>query len=84
MKVRTSSRTNVPSLAQRCRVHVGSMYRALNDVNEAGVHNCSPELAIAIHRATEGAIPCWDLRPDLWAVGQLPPGLTHPPLPEAS
>lgn len=27
----------------------------------------TPDLAIAIHRATGGAVPASDLRPDLWA-----------------
>lgn len=26
----------------------------------------SAELALAIHRFTEGAVPAWELRPDLW------------------
>lgn len=28
----------------------------------------SPELAAAIHKATDGVIPKWDLRPDLFDV----------------
>ncbi|PIU08182.1 MULTISPECIES: YdaS family helix-turn-helix protein [unclassified Methylobacterium] len=27
---------------------------------------CSAEVAIAVERATQGAIPRWKLRPDLW------------------
>ena len=29
-------------------------------------NTCSPELALGIHRATNGEIPASDLRPDLW------------------
>jgi hypothetical protein len=68
----------VPSLAERCQVHPASMYRALNDFDEAGVHNCSTDLATAIHRESQALghlIPCWTLRPDVWAVGQFPPSL---------
>ena len=68
----------VPNLAHRCGIHPSSMYRALNDFDEQGVHNCSTDLAIAIHReslAMGHLIPCWSLRPDVWAVGQFPPSL---------
>ena len=33
----------------------------------------SAEMACAIHHATDGHVPAWELRPDLWHVGQLPP-----------
>ena len=33
----------------------------------------SGEHAAAIHRATEGRVPCWALRPDLWPEGAEPP-----------
>jgi DNA-binding transcriptional regulator YdaS (Cro superfamily) len=35
------------------------------------------EMACAIHHATEGGVPAWKLRPDLWHVGQLPPSHGH-------
>jgi hypothetical protein len=68
----------VPDLAERCNIHQSSMYRALNDFDQFGVHNCSTDLAIAIHReslAMGHLIPCWTMRPDVWAVGQYPPTL---------
>jgi hypothetical protein len=56
------------------------MYRALNDFDAAGIHNCSTDLATAIHReslAMGHLIPCWVLRPDVWSQGQLPPAIQH-------
>lgn len=50
----------------------------------AGRQRSSPDLAIRIHRATAGAVPCWELRPDLWAPGQVPPELSHDLPPEAA
>ena len=34
----------------------------------------SSGMARAIHHATGGQVPAWELRPDLWHKGQLPPG----------
>ena len=42
----------------------------------AGKQDCSERLAIAIHKATDGSIPCWKLRPKTWQPGDLPPCLT--------
>lgn len=39
----------------------------------------SAELAIAIHRATRGAVPASDLRPDLFPPGYEPPALAAAP-----
>ena len=33
--------------------------------------------AIEVHRVTKGEIACWSMRPDIWAVGQLPPCLAN-------
>lgn len=38
----------------------------------------TPKMALAIHRATHGAVPASDLRPDLW------PTPEHVPTPEQS
>jgi len=76
MKVSLPASMSVSSLAEHCRIHRASMYRALNEFDPVTlVHNCGPELAADIHRATAGEIPCWVLRPDLWAPGQVPPCL---------
>ena len=55
------------SIAQACGVHVVTIYK----VFKGGI--CSGPLAILIHYATQGATPCWTLRPDLWTEGQIPP-----------
>ena len=52
-------------------------------------YTASPELACQIHYRSDGAIPCWTLRPDLWSEGQIPPLLAelmspHDSLPAAS
>jgi len=80
MKIELPRGFQVPELAKRCEVHPNSMYRALGDFDGNGVHNCGTDLAIAIHReslALGHLIPCWVLRPDVWAEGQLPPALQH-------
>lgn len=33
------------------------------------------DAALEIHRVTNGEIPCWSVRPDLWAPGQIPPAV---------
>jgi len=38
----------------------------------------SPEMALAIHRATNGAVPACVLRPDLWPTAQSVPAATKP------
>jgi DNA-binding transcriptional regulator YdaS (Cro superfamily) len=35
------------------------------------------EMARDIHVATGGEVPQWELRPDLWRAGQLPPSLAR-------
>lgn len=55
-----------------------TIWRAINQIQ------CSHETAITIHRATGGEIPCWDLRPDLWSPGQLPPALQGPSMDPAA
>ena len=50
---------------------------------KAGHRRWTEDLAIEIHVVTSGSIPCWVLRPDLWAPGQIPPAV-HASLPEAS
>lgn len=77
MRIILPAHLSAQALADRCDVHIASMYRALNKFDESGVHVCSPELAERIHRESNGAIPCWVLRPDLWAEGQVPPGLMN-------
>ena len=54
------------TLAARIGCDKATVYRAL-----AG--NGKPETACLIHFHSEGAIPCWTLRPDLWSEGQIPP-----------
>ena len=78
MKIFLPPGFQIPELAKRCDVHPNSMYRALGDFDSSGVHNCSTDLAIAVHReslALGHLIPCWVLRPDVWSEGQLPPAL---------
>jgi hypothetical protein len=78
MKIVTPRGFRINDLAARCGIHLASMYRALNDFDANGIHTCSTDLAIAIHRESCGMgflIPCWELRPDIWALGQVPPVL---------
>jgi len=58
------------TLAVRIGCDKATVYRAL-----AG--NGTPETACQIHLHSEGEIPCWTLRPDLWAEGQIPPRLAE-------
>lgn len=51
---------DVDALAEKCGVHRATIYRAINQ----GV--CSPKLAIAIERETNGEVSRSTLRPDLW------------------
>lgn len=46
-----------------------TIWRAINRIQ------CSDETAIAIHRASNGEFPCWDLKPHVWQKGQVPPAL---------
>ena len=65
MEIQRPPGFNVQELADRCGIHPNSMYRALNDFDENGVHNCGTERAKAIHRASLAMgflIPCWVLR----------------------
>ena len=74
MRIEIPKGHTASSIARTCGVHSASVHRALADYDEAtGVHVCSGALAIAIHYATKGAIKCWDLRPDYWKRGQIPP-----------
>ncbi len=62
------------SIAQACGVGATTIYQALAAFDpKTGVHLCSGPLAAAIHHTTGGAVTCWELRPDLWANGQVPP-----------
>ncbi|WP_082476072.1 YdaS family helix-turn-helix protein [Methylobacterium sp. Leaf99] len=47
-------------LGSACGVSQGAIWKA----KRAG--RVSGELAVAIERATKGAVPRWQLRPDLW------------------
>lgn len=38
---------------------------------------CSESTAIILHHASNGAIPAWELRPDIWKPGQEPPKPAH-------
>ena len=46
--------------------------RAAGNFSQNAIHqpmkrnSVSPELALGIHRATKGAVPASELRPDLW------------------
>lgn len=48
---------------------------ALVDKIKAGKRSWTPDNAIEVHVVTNGSIPCWKLRPDLWSEGQIPPAL---------
>lgn len=54
-------------LADACGVAQQSIWQA----KEAG--RCSADLAVAIHRATEGEVPAYALRPDLFPADYRPP-----------
>jgi len=41
----------------------------------AGHQRFSDDTCVALHRLTDGQVPCWMLRPDTWQVGQVPPAL---------
>lgn len=62
-------------LAREGRISIG---KALIDKIKAGHRRWTDEVVIEVHRVTDGAIPCWSLRPDLWAPGQIPPCLSPP------
>lgn len=80
MKINLPNGVTCASLATQCGVHPASMARALNDFDPvSGVHVCGPQLAISIHYASNGEIPCWKLRPDIWREGQVPPALADFP-----
>ena len=69
-----------PRLAAICGCDRTWMWRVL-----AGkVQEPDPKLVTAIHRATAGAVPCWELRSDLWAPGQVPPELADCLPPDAA
>ena len=70
------------ALALRIGCNKVTIYRALAGKGK-------PETACQIHFHSDGAIPCWTLRPDLWSEGQIPPLLAelmshHDSLPAAS
>jgi len=48
---------------------------ALVDKIKGGGRRWTDDNAIEVHRISKGEIPCWKLRPDHWAEGQLPPCL---------
>jgi len=55
-----------------------SVTPVLIDKIRTGERALTERLAIEIHRATNGQIPCWRSRPDTWPEGVLPPVLqTH-------
>ena len=67
MKILLPTGHTAQSIASACGVHLASIYRAVSG------GPCGSKLATLIHYATNGAIPCWSLRPDLWTEGQIPP-----------
>lgn len=80
MKIALPHGVTCATLAATCGIHPASMARALNDFDPTtGVHVCGPALAVAIHWATDGVVPCWALRPDLWREGQIPPQSSSSP-----
>lgn len=50
---------------------IGTSQNAIYDALRRG--HVSPEMAAAIHYATKGVVPAWELRPDLWSRGVEPP-----------
>lgn len=62
----------IRSLARAGKLSVGV---ALIKKIKAGQKRFTTEVATEIHRVTDGEIPCWRLRPDLWSEGQVPPSL---------
>jgi hypothetical protein len=42
-----------------------------------GINRFHEALAISVHGATKGEIPCWVTCPDRWSEGQIPPPLQN-------
>ena len=65
--------------------HPGSVYRAIRRrENKSEPADCGPLLAAAIHHASNGEFPAWEMRPDLWQPGQIPPRPQSPSSPLAA
>ena len=67
MRVILPSPHTPASIAAACGVSVATIYRAISG------GPCGAPLAVLVHHATKGAVPCWVLRPDLWRKRQVPP-----------
>jgi len=48
---------------------------ALVDKIKGGGRRWTEGNAIEVHRVSNGEIPCWKVRPDIWAEGWVPPCL---------
>ena len=62
------------ALAAIIGCHPGTVSRAIKprkDMTKPA--DCGGPLAAAIHHASDGAFPGWEIRPDLWQPGQVPP-----------
>lgn len=77
MRVSIPDGFTAESIASLCGVNPATIYRALDGKGSGPV-------AIQIHHVTHGAIPAWEMRPDLWAEGQIPPPPVHFSPPEAA
>ena len=60
-------------LAEAVGCSRGTAHRALYYCYADGTHFCGAELAVTMHHVTRGKVAAWDLRPDLWAKGMVPP-----------
>lgn len=71
------TRTDWKFLRSACRAGKVNLSQDLLSKIKAGKRRFTEDSAIEIHLATKGVIPCWRVRPDLWAPGQFPPALEH-------
>jgi hypothetical protein len=66
------------ALAAIIGCHPGTIYRAIKpreDMTKPA--ECGAPLAAAIHHASNGEFAAWEIRPDIWVVGQVPPRPNH-------
>jgi hypothetical protein len=62
-------------ITQLVKTRAITVHPSLIQQIKTGHRSLTERLAIAIHRATNGQIPCWRTRPNTWPVGVLPPCL---------
>ena len=62
-------------LRQMAREGQFSFGVALIDKIKGGDRRWTEDNALEVHRISNGVIPCWKVRPDLWGEGYIPPCL---------